>query len=332
ANLYSTATTAQFQAVCEAVHGSSLEWFFQPWVYGIGAPTYQFAGRTVTVNGRSFLEVFIEQVQTPAWPTFTMPLDVRATIGGDAVTLVARNDARREHLLLPAPAGTLGGVELDPDVWVLTVAATNSTSINGSKTEVPFPQGPSKVTEVTPAPLSHNPFGDSTVRLWFHKPMSPSSLTAAGVVTLTGERQGPVATARTLTSGGQQLVVTATGGPLEPDSYTLTVTGGTDVAAGLALDGEVAGGALPSGDGVPGGGLVVTFTVDGCGVADVGAQGGSSHSDGRLDNNDFVVFIDLFFAGDPAADTGSTGGVPGGDGAFDNNDFVVFIDAFFGGC
>ncbi|HZW06215.1 MAG TPA: GC-type dockerin domain-anchored protein, partial [Phycisphaerales bacterium] len=69
-----------------------------------------------------------------------------------------------------------------------------------------------------------------------------------------------------------------------------------------------------------------------CGPADVGGTGGVPGADGRLDNNDFVVFIDLFFAQSPTADMGSTGGVPGPDGAWNNNDFVVFIDRFFAGC
>ncbi|HYD02121.1 MAG TPA: M1 family aminopeptidase, partial [Phycisphaerales bacterium] len=333
ANLYSTATTAQFQAVCEAVHGSSLDWFFQPWVYGIGAPTYQYAGRTVTVNGRSFLEVFIEQVQTTAWPTFTMPLDVRATIGGAPVTVVARNDARREHLLLPVPPGAVSDVLLDPDAWVLTVQSGTSTSIDNSKVLVAFPEGPPKVTETIPAPQSHSAPGElGGVRVWFHKPMVASSLISAGVVTLGGARQGAVAATVTLTSGGRQLVVTPTGGTLQPDSYTLTVGGGMDVAGGLALDGEIVGGALPSGDGLAGGAAVVAFTVDACGVADLGAPGGAEHPDGVLDNNDFVVFIDYFFAASPLADVGSQGGIGGSDGAFDNNDFVVFVDRFFAGC
>jgi hypothetical protein len=71
-----------------------------------------------------------------------------------------------------------------------------------------------------------------------------------------------------------------------------------------------------------------------CGGADVGATGGvfTGCGDGVLDNNDFVVFIDLFFNGDVIADVGSQGGVPGADGQFNNNDFVVFIDMFFSGC
>ncbi len=66
--------------------------------------------------------------------------------------------------------------------------------------------------------------------------------------------------------------------------------------------------------------------------ADLGGQGGVHAPDGVLDNNDFIVFIDDFFAQDPAADVGVQGGVAGHDGVFDNNDFIVFIGLFFAGC
>jgi hypothetical protein len=69
-----------------------------------------------------------------------------------------------------------------------------------------------------------------------------------------------------------------------------------------------------------------------CGAADLGAQGGVPGADGRLDNNDFIAFIDLFFGHDAAADFGGQGGVAAPDGHLDNNDFIVFIDRFFGGC
>ncbi|HZW05795.1 MAG TPA: GC-type dockerin domain-anchored protein [Phycisphaerales bacterium] len=65
---------------------------------------------------------------------------------------------------------------------------------------------------------------------------------------------------------------------------------------------------------------------------DIGATGGTAGGDGRLDNNDFVVFIDYFFAHDALADVGGQAGAPGADGAWDNNDFVVYIDAFFRNC
>jgi hypothetical protein len=69
-----------------------------------------------------------------------------------------------------------------------------------------------------------------------------------------------------------------------------------------------------------------------CGPADVGSAGGLNGGDGVLDNNDLIVFINAFFAGDPRADMGRAGGLTPGDGAFDNNDFIAFINAFFAGC
>ncbi len=69
-----------------------------------------------------------------------------------------------------------------------------------------------------------------------------------------------------------------------------------------------------------------------CGPADLGKQGGLIGFDGVKDNNDFIVFIDLFFNQSPLADFGRQGGIAGSDGLWDNNDFVVFIDAFFQPC
>ncbi len=78
-------------------------------------------------------------------------------------------------------------------------------------------------------------------------------------------------------------------------------------------------------------GLTLTSPAPPC-PADLGQQGGIAGSDGLLDNNDFIVFIDDFFTSNPLADVGVQGGVAGSDGVFDNNDFVVFIDQFFAGC
>jgi hypothetical protein len=66
----------------------------------------------------------------------------------------------------------------------------------------------------------------------------------------------------------------------------------------------------------------------------VGGPGGFAMicGDGMLDNNDFVAFINHFFAGELAADLGSQGGEAGADGHYDNNDFIVFINLFFTGC
>jgi hypothetical protein len=42
----------------------------------------------------------------------------------------------------------------------------------------------------------------------------------------------------------------------------------------------------------------------------MGSQGGAAIPDGGLDNNDYVVFFDYFFASNPKADLGQQGGIP----------------------
>jgi hypothetical protein len=67
-------------------------------------------------------------------------------------------------------------------------------------------------------------------------------------------------------------------------------------------------------------------------TADLGSAGGASEPDDVLDNNDFIVFINLFFSEDSRVDLGSEGGAQQPDGIFDNNDFIVYIGSFFQGC
>jgi hypothetical protein len=64
-------------------------------------------------------------------------------------------------------------------------------------------------------------------------------------------------------------------------------------------------------------------------AADRGSTGGIQGSDGVLTNDDFIVFINEFFAGDIRADVGSAGGYSLPDGLFDNNDFISYINLFF---
>jgi hypothetical protein len=79
--------------------------------------------------------------------------------------------------------------------------------------------------------------------------------------------------------------------------------------------------------------LIASLPVCGACRADIGKAGGMTGSDGVLDNNDFIAFINAFFEDDRLiADVGSAGGTAGGDGVLDNNDFIAFIDAYFGGC
>jgi hypothetical protein len=85
-------------------------------------------------------------------------------------------------------------------------------------------------------------------------------------------------------------------------------------------------------DGVVGAGGYKKYVRNFRCLADLGSQGGIAGPDGIYDNNDFIVFIDAFFAQSLTADLGRQGGLAGGDSILDNNDFVAFIDQFFQGC
>lgn len=83
--------------------------------------------------------------------------------------------------------------------------------------------------------------------------------------------------------------------------------------------------------GVFSGGAVLVDFNGGCNPVDIGGAGGFPGPDYRMDNNDFIVFIDRFFTGDVRADIGGSEG-PGADGELDNADFITFVQEFFAGC
>ncbi|MGH7132638.1 MAG: M1 family aminopeptidase [Phycisphaerales bacterium] len=327
-----TATTAQFQAQAEAAYGGSLDWFFQQWIYQIGAPTYQYAVRPVDVGGQHFVELYIKQIQNAAWPTFAMPLDVVCTTAGGSQTLRTWNNAREEHLLLPATAAVTGAT-LDPDNWVLAVSNDTDTASTTSKTVIPFVEGPPKIVAVSPAPSDTVAPRITPVRVTFHKPVNAVAdqfaLIPPGVPVVP-------ATVTFAYDAPSQTVTLTPQSPLIPGVYTVTVNAAlTDSASNKALDGEPNGAAaLPSGDGLPGGDFAYTFTVaPACSSADVASLGGETIPDRLLTVDDIVAYLAGFFGGDRAmADISGLGGDPSPDGQLTVDDLVRFLSLFFAGC
>jgi len=110
----STATTDNLRAVVDTVAGRSMQWFFDQWVYGTGWPVYASSYRWSSGT----LSVRLTQEQSTSWPTFTVPLQIRAS------------DATHDTLFTITPAGRIHEVHLplsfdpdslviDPDNWVL---------------------------------------------------------------------------------------------------------------------------------------------------------------------------------------------------------------------
>ncbi len=300
---YKSAVTDDLLVVAENVSGRGLDWFFDTWVYGIGAPRYASAWRHHEAAGRHWVEVYVRQVQDASYPVFPMPIDVALDGGFGRTVAVAWNDARAEHLLVEAP-GVVTSVALDPDDWILHEA-------NGP---MAFVEGPPKVVATTPAPGANVEMGEAfTVTVTFHEDVVATPAHFA----LAGDVAGSIAFDFVYDAG----TTTATLAPLAPpppDRYTLTVSDGVvDVAAGIALDGEVSDpadpAALPSGDGLAGGAATVRFEI----VS--GAIPGDANGDGVVDFGDILAIL---------AAWGPCGQCPedvNGDGAVNFADLLVVL-------
>jgi len=132
---YGAATTDDFAAVASSTHGTDLTWFFQQWVYDIGAPAYQYGWDTANVDGQEYLLVRIAQVQTAFYPDiFTMPVDLHATIDGANEILTVWNNQRTQWFAIPTNSAATD-LDFDPDKWILWTAANQVAYVAGDLDE-----------------------------------------------------------------------------------------------------------------------------------------------------------------------------------------------------
>jgi len=298
---YGAATTADFQAICESVLGRDMDWYFDPWVYKPGAPAYRYAWREHRVLGRNFVELYVTQVQSTSWPTYSMPIDIVTRRGQEERRQVVWNDERAEHLLFETP-GPIDSLLFDPNDWIL--ASSRSTTS--------FVEGPPKIVAVEPAPGRElRALDASSVRVTFHK----NVLAEPAHFTLTGGTFGPIACDFAYDSATQTVTLTPAR-LLRPDEYTVTVDDAlVDAAARLRLDGEIADPrderSLPSGDGLPAGDAVVVFTI---------GPPGDLDGDGRVGLADLAILLSAYNRHD--------GGDLDGDGDTDLVDLGIVLANF----
>ncbi len=114
---YGTASTADFQAVCEAVSGMDLDGFFDPWIYGTGKPVYHYTWQHDLRTRQFNLE--IRQAQVEEHQLFAMPVDIRLIFPDstrmDTTLFVAAETETFRWALSQSPME----VVLDPDNWIL---------------------------------------------------------------------------------------------------------------------------------------------------------------------------------------------------------------------
>lgn len=303
---YGAATTEDFIAVAEQVSGRDLDWFFNPWIYEVGAPDYDYGWRAIQVNGQHYVELYVRQVQSASYPLFTMPVDVVMTVDGTSVTSVVTNDALVEHFVIPV-SGPATGVLLDPEEWILKTGAD----------VVSFVEGPPKIVAAAPGPSAAiTPAESLALTITFHKPVGVNS----SHISLVGATGGAVAADISYDPGASTVTIEPLS-VLAADEYTLTVSDGVrDVAANLALDGEIGTGpaAFPSGDGLPGGAASWTFTVVPADLV------GDMNCDGLIDFFDIDGFLLALF--DPAGYAAAYPGCELAHADLDADGVVSFFD------
>lgn len=147
---YGNATTADFQAFCEARHGESLDAFFQSFVYGTGRPAYELFW-TQSPSGTDYrTDITIHQTQREG--VFVMPVDIRFTIeSADTTvdtTVVVANSRSVDTYVFYLP-GRVVDIALDPDNWILKYTDTRTLS-------------PDATLEAVNLKVYPNPFNPST--------------------------------------------------------------------------------------------------------------------------------------------------------------------------
>ncbi|MBC8322396.1 MAG: T9SS type A sorting domain-containing protein [Candidatus Marinimicrobia bacterium] len=111
---YASATTEDFQAVCEDVSGLDLDDFFQQWIYGERYPKYAVSWEILDTDE---LIVVIEQTQN--WQFFHMPVDLRVVFESDTLDFAVDNNGAYQQYNLGLIGTSVVEVKLDPDNWIL---------------------------------------------------------------------------------------------------------------------------------------------------------------------------------------------------------------------
>lgn len=116
---YATASTADFQAVCESVYGRSLGFFFTQWIYGEKFPRYTLHW-SAHVNGTTFrVDARLDQETRTSTPLFfTMPVEIRFSSDNADTTVTLWNDRQSHAFTVDLPFRPVRA-EVDPDMWIL---------------------------------------------------------------------------------------------------------------------------------------------------------------------------------------------------------------------
>ncbi|HYG51413.1 MAG TPA: M1 family aminopeptidase [Flavobacteriales bacterium] len=114
---YGFSRTAQFQAHMEAVHGSSLNWYFNDWFYGEGYPTYTISWGTVAGNN---VNIAIGQTTShPSVTFFKMPVPIQFKNATQDTIVVFNPTFPGQFFSLTLPFAP-DSAFFDPEIWLIS--------------------------------------------------------------------------------------------------------------------------------------------------------------------------------------------------------------------
>jgi hypothetical protein len=288
----SGATTDDFIAVAEAVSGRDLSDFFDFWVYKPGTLKLRTGSKEVIANGRGFLKVSHRQIQGEDIGTIAMPIDVTYsnTSPSSISEVIQLTGARVQHHVAAAPPGDR----------LLFAVADNKDWVLGEQFSEDYIQGPpvvltTSLDEPGTTSLPAVPPILSALNVWFSDAVDVD-YRKAFVFDAAGKR---VKSDPEPDDNGMFMRLNF-GRPLPAGTYTLkipssavTLRSTADAPNGRTLDGETAGDSLPSGNGIAGGDLALTFIIE---------NPADFNRDGFNTFEDIDAFIVAFETGDARAD------------------------------
>lgn len=128
-----SAVTTELLAVVDSIAGRDMSWFFNQYVFGKGWPKYasRFTWSADT------LALTIQQQQDASWPTFKMPIRVRAYANAQQYNFLV-SDSLRQQIFRLALSVRPDSVVLDPDGWILKQIVSPTSVEEGRSEPVTF--------------------------------------------------------------------------------------------------------------------------------------------------------------------------------------------------
>ncbi|MDI6767951.1 MAG: M1 family aminopeptidase [Bacteroidota bacterium] len=116
---YGTASTTDFQAICEAEAAEDLDYFFNEWIYGEKYPRYTYSWTSQQRDGSYDVTIGLSQTTGTSNPSyFTMPIDFKIISAGWDTTVTLFNDQQSQTFLFNVSHRPMS-VKLDPQGWIL---------------------------------------------------------------------------------------------------------------------------------------------------------------------------------------------------------------------